>query len=195
MSLIGKWFLTENGDFDISGNEHVDFAIAAMLNMDRKYAPYNWNSQGIPKEELDAAIERGAAPEAVEYLKKRGSDARLFVIKNLAWIRTAKSVFNLWEANDKADEIIRNSRAFWRSQYDLKQWDMIDVLEFKTGDSYAVNAKALKDGGSLQVLKKLSMASVAAGSSDRQAVPQYSTMKYGEIERGRLMGRTGDNPE
>jgi len=194
MSLTSKWWLTSSGEFDLAGQEHVDFAIAAMLNMDRTYAPHTWNSKGIPDDELAAALARGAAPEAVEFLSKRGNDARLFVLKNLGWIRTAKNVFNLWEANAQADNIIHSSKGFWRSQYSMNQYDMIDVLEFKSGDKYQVNAKALKDGGSLQVLKQLAMGRTGAEDIEKTAVPQYSTLKYGEIERGRLAGRTGDNP-
>lgn len=67
MSLIGKWFLTDQGDIDISGGEHVDMVIAAMLLMDRRYAPHLWNSKGIPEEEFGLALERGARPAAVEF--------------------------------------------------------------------------------------------------------------------------------
>ncbi len=37
MSLESKWWITENGDFQMTGKEHADFAIAAMLLMPKKH--------------------------------------------------------------------------------------------------------------------------------------------------------------
>lgn len=194
MSLTSKWWLAPDGAVEMVGNEHVDFAIAALLLMpDRKYAPRHWNSKGVPPHELDAALARGADSRAVEFLSKRGNDARLWVIREFGWIRTAKNRWNLWEFGKREAEIARDSKAYWAAQYDIKKFDMIEVEEFKTGDQYSINASALFNGGNPKVLKNLAMGRIDIDSAD-VSEPVYSAAKYGELERQKLYRREGANP-
>lgn len=192
MSFTGKWWITPAGDMDVSHSEHVDYAIAAMLLMDRPKAPHMWNVKGVPKEELAAALMRGVDAAAIDFLEQK-KDARLWVIREFGWIRTAKSAWNLWEFNEKTAEIARSSKEYWRAQYSLNDHDSIDVTELKDGCRYAINVKKFLDGGNPKILKRLALGGVEC-EAERTATPQYSTEKYTEIERRRLTGRTGDNP-
>lgn len=194
MSLIGKWFLTEEEDFDVAHSEHVDLAIAAMLLYPKKFAPHLWNVNGVPKEELEAALERGADPEAIEFLSK-GKDARLWAVREFGWIRTTKNAWDVWVFDDSAAEIAQKAKAYWRSQYSMNQWDMIDVHELKDGCRYQINAKKLLDGGRPKVLKRLAMGNIECGDDEHTEVPQYSTAKFSELERRALYKKSGDNPK
>lgn len=192
MSLIGKWWLTEFGSIDVGHGEHVDIAIASMLLLNQKRAPHLWNQNGIPKEELAAAIERGADADAVDFLSSKGKDARLWVIRELGWIRTARSAWNVWVFDDHVAEIARKAKDYWRSQYSMNNYDTIDVTELKTGDRFAVNAKKLQDGGNPHVLKNLAMGRMVEEEKESSPVV-YSTSRFSERERKRLYSRQGDN--
>ncbi len=192
MSLIGKWWITEFGDIDVAGTEHVNVAIASMLLMDRKQAPHAWAVRGIPSEEFAFALERGADPEAIEFLRA-GKDARLWMVRELGWIRTARNAWNVWEFGDHVGKIARGAKEYWRSQYAMNSFDLIDVNELKTGDRFSVSAKALRDGGNPRILKNLATGRI--DSEERESSPVlYSTVKYpSELARKRLYSRTGDN--
>ena len=192
MSLEGKFWITPEADIDISGHEHFDYAIAFMLLMDRQYAPRHWNSRGVPKEELAAAIARGASSDAVDFLDQK-KDSRLWVMRELGWIRTAKAAWNLWEFDDETADMARNAKDYWKSQYYLTDSDMIDVSEFKTGDHFRINAKRFRAGGDPRILKDLAMGRLVEEVKE-EITPQYSTAKFGELERQKLYGRTGANP-
>ncbi len=192
MSLNGKWFLTPSGSIDVTGSEHVDAAIAVLLLLDRKYAPHTWNGSEIPKAELKTALDRGADPEAVEFLAK-GGDARLWVIREFNWIRTAKNVWNMWVFDEDTANIARVAKDYWMAQYSLSEWDMLDITELKDGCRYSISVKKFIEGGSPKTLKKLAMGNVECGIEE-SPTPVYSTAKFSELERDRLYGRVGANP-
>ncbi len=147
----------------------------------------------MPVEELEAALARGADPAAVNFLSKRGNDARLYVVREYGWIRTAKQAWNMWSFDDKCAEIARSAKEYWASQYTLNEYDTLDIHEFKSGDRFTVRAKALLEGGKPRVLKNLAMGFSEAASEKIE--PMYSTAKYSELEREKLYRRVGGNPE
>ena len=136
------------------------------------YAPSTWNFKGIPDNELTEALARGAAPEAVNFLSNRGKDARLFTIQNLGWIRTAKNVFNLWEANAQSDIIIHDSKEFWRAQYDMKEHDMIDVLEHALGRAAEKHMQPMQPGDVTATFADISRLQALTGYSPQVTIDE-----------------------
>lgn len=194
MSLTSKWWITPGGAFEVNGREHEWLSTAVMLQLpDRMFAPYRWSIDGVPEEELELALERGADPAAVRYLENKKHDSRLYAVREYGWVRTFKNKFNLWYFDCETADMVRKSD-YWDFQRQLEPDDVIDVEEVKTGDSYSISVQKLLDGGDPEVLKDLAMSRVHSGSPEVKYCPSYSTAKFSEIERRRLMGKTGDNP-
>ncbi len=195
--LIGDWWICPEGAFEMNSSEHAAFAIAYILGMPKdKRVPNYWTIRGIPSEEIDAALKRGADPEAVEFIANKRNDARLWAMREYGWIRTAKNAWNLWYFDDETADIVRDNEGYWEFQAKtgkMSEYEMIDIYEFKDGCEYAISVQKLLDGGKPQVLKKLATGGIACAGPEAVA-PHYSTSKYGELERQKLYGRTGANP-
>ncbi len=193
--LTQKFWLTQEGSFAMTGTEHADFAIGVMLKMPpESRVPRSWSVDGVPESEIAAALERGASRSAIDWLTIKRGDARLYVMKEYGWVRTMKSVWNLWFFDDATADMVRNNSGYWIAQRSsMNQYDLIDVEEFKTRDRYSINVKKLLDGARPQVLKNLAMGR-STEDVEEDVVPSYSSAKYSEEERRKLYGRTGDNP-
>lgn len=192
--LTGKYFITEAGAVDVSGREHEWLSTAVMLQLpDRMFAPYRWSIDGVPEEELQAALDRGADPAAVRYLENKKHDSRLYAVREYGWVRTFKNKFNLRYFDCETADMVRRSD-YWKFQHQVEQGDRIDVEEVKTGDRYSISVAKLLAGGDPEILKNLAHGRVDSGSPEMAICPSYSTAKYGEVERKRLLKLTGDNP-
>lgn len=179
----------------MNSQEHSTFAIHVMLKLppDRRVPNY-WFYKGVPKEELDAALARGADPAAIEFLSDKNKDPRLYALRELGWIRTAKSKFNCWQFNQAAADLIRDSKDYWTAQDKLEDGDVIDVEEFAPGgQKFTISVKALRGGGRPEVLRGLS-GLTEADLVEASIPPNYSTLKYTQMQRDKLYHRTGDNP-
>ncbi len=192
--LLNDFWITDDGVFELVSAEHWSFAAGSMLWMPRNsHVPNSWMNKGVPEVELEKALARGADHAAVEFLAK-GGDARLWVIREHGWIRTAKNKWNLWYFDKNTADLARSSTAYWRAQYAMdKKYEMLDVTELENGDRYSISVQKLLDGGKPQVLKNLAMGRTYI-DEDESPEPAYSTAKYTEVERKRLRSITGDNP-
>lgn len=193
--LVDNYWITDLGSFNMTTSEHAQFAIAVMLNMDiaTERVPMRWTNAGVPPEALDKALERGADPRAVQFLSAKRNDARLWVLRELGWVRTIKSRFNLWRFDKPTADLIRNAKDYWLGQYKATEHDMMDVEEFETSENYSISVKRFLEGGDPKILKRLACGH--GGDCVEEALePEYSTAKYGELERRKLYARVGDNP-
>ena len=191
MALSGKWFITPEGSVQLDGREHAQLATHYMLNLplDRN-VPMWWVIRGIPEEEFDAALKRGADPDAVEFLRKKGNDSRLWVLK-LGWIRTAKSLWNLWRFDDKTLQIARDAKDYWAAQKITKS-DYVDIEEFETRQVFSVPVFTILDGTDPALLKRVALGLPIDLPKEEVAVPSYAGRT--ERERRTLLRREGDNP-
>lgn len=165
-----------------------------MLQLpDRMFAPYRWSIDGVPEEELELALDRGADPAAISFLSSKKNDSRLWAVREYGWVRTFRNKFNLWYFDCTTADMVRESD-YWDSQRQLEPDDKIDVEEIKTGDHYSISVQKLLDGGDPEVLKDLAMSRIKDGAPVAKICPTYSTAKYGEVARQKLYARTGDNP-
>ena len=195
--LNEDFWLTQEGTYAMGQSEHYMFATEAMLLMpDGEASGRRWQNQGVPEDALQAGLERGADPRAVEFLRK-GGDARLWAIREYGWIRAAKSKWNLWYFDEKTANLARKNTEYWDYQlrhYMNPKYEMVDVYEFKDGDKYSISCRKLLDGGNPQILKNLAMGRTVVADTEKMYSPEYSTAKYSETERRRLRNITGDNP-
>lgn len=194
--LTGTWWITPFGSWNMGSAEHVQFATHFMLMLppDRRVPTY-WAIKGVPPEELEAALARGADPEAVEFLKDKRRDARLFAMQSLGWCRTARNRFNLWRFDAQTAKMIRDAQDYWQAQTSAGSHEMIDVEEFDGRDAFSISVAKLLAGGNPQVLKNLAMGRIEETAPREVVAPAYSTRKYSELERDRLYQRTGANPK
>lgn len=190
--LSGKWFITLDGSVQLDGREHQQLAVHYMLNLplDRN-VPMWWVIRGIPDEEFDAALKRGADPDAVAFLREKGNDARFWVLK-LGWVRTQKQIWNLWRFDKQTLAVARNAKDYWDSQKSLSKWDYVDVEEFETRLVFSVPVFAILDGTDPDDLKRVALGGPAELPKEEVATPSYS--KRTERERKKLLRREGDNP-
>lgn len=194
--LTGDWWLTPEGSWDMKSSEHAAVAIAVMLKMDLATArvPMWWTIKGIPEEEFDKALARGADPAAVAFLVDKRHDARLWALREYNWIRTTKQHFNVWKFDNKTAEIIRDAGDYWSQQPSIDEYEMIDIHEFYGEEKpFAVSVEKLLAGGNSKILKDLATGRITREEAKKKLAPMYST-KYTEMERKRLYARTGDNP-
>ncbi len=198
MSLIGKWWISPEGSFDGSDVEHMQLATAYMLDLPKdRHVPNWWTIRGIPIEELDAAAKRGVSAKTLEFLSNKGNDARLWVMREFGWVRTAKNKWSVWFFDDATADMVRDAKDYWKFQADqgkMTEHEMLDVYEFKDGCEYSISVQKLLEGGRPQVLKKLAMGGLECSGKEEAIAPQYSTAKYSELERQKLYGISGANP-
>ena len=192
--LTEDWWLTPMGSFDMGHSEHSQFAGHLMLMLpDNQVFQRQWINRGVPEQELETALERGADPKAIEFLRKK-YDTRLWAIREWGWVRTQKNRFNLWVFDKQTADLIRSAKDYWRSQErTMSDHEMMDVEEFGPGrDKYSISVKALLNGGNPSILKNLACGRIDSDCGEKVS-PAYSTAKYSEMERDRLYARSGGN--
>ncbi len=194
--LTGKYWITPEATVQLVSKEHAIFALGIMLNYPRdERLPDSWFGNGVPKEQLEAALERGADPKAIKFLEKPGADPRLYAIREYGWVRITKNKFDVWVFDDSTAELVRNADGYWSEQYarDLK-YEVMEIYELKDGDKYTVDVKKILDGGSPEILRDLAHGRIDRDTAEAKLSPMYSA-RFSELEKRRLSGRTGDNPK
>lgn len=196
--LSGTWWITPEGSWSMGASEHSTFAMHVMLGLPpTQRVPNYWFYKGVPKEELDNAIARGADKKAIEFLENKNNDPRLFVLRQLGWCRTARNKFNVWLFDQRTADMIRNADDYWHAQDKFENGEVIDIEEFApTGQTFTIRVKALLGGGTPEAMRAI--AGVTEAQMVAASIPPtqvtYSTIKYGELARSALYHRTGDNP-
>ena len=106
--ITGKYWITPAAAVELSGREHEWLSTAVMLQLpDRMFAPYRWSIDGVPEEELELALDRGADPAAISFLSSKKNDSRLWAVREYGWVRTFRNKFNLWYFDCTTADMVR----------------------------------------------------------------------------------------
>ena len=175
----------------MGGGEHAEVALKAMLHLPPdervpRRALFN-GLAAFTEEQLQRAVDGGAAPEVFEFLKTRNPDPRLYAIQNYGWIRVAKSALNLWDWM-RALETLRRS-SYWAQQESMTPQDMFDVIEFSTNRKFSITVEKLLGGvdiGEAAIEPEAKKAFVAPRRGMHTSGPGAASWQYRTV---------GDNPE
>ena len=114
--LTGKYWITPHGVVDVSASEHALYAKNFMLRLlGTNYEIPLTKDLFAPMSAADAAshANRGIPKKVLKFLQTSDSDgltdARIYAIRELGWIRIRRSEFYVWRLNDET--LLKISRA------------------------------------------------------------------------------------
>ena len=143
--LTGKYWITPGGVVDVTTSEHALYAKNVMLGL-----------FGTPKalkldkhlfSPLSPAVlrrhkRRGVAEEILAHLGQ-GIDSRLYAIQVWGWVRVRGPAFYLWRSDRKTVKMIRDAKAYWKTQSKMEPTDPLDLISLSDSKTRVMLAREL----------------------------------------------------
>ncbi len=144
VGLTGKYWIVTNDDVvDCSTDEHARIARAHMLDifpedigteipLNTIFDPLTVEEEAWHRSRTFSRID----PNAIDFLAKRSGvvDPRVYVIRELGWIRTRENAFYAWEWDAVTCSRLLNNDKFWEKHRAVNEFTWIDLRAVKTGN-------------------------------------------------------------